>query len=308
MRKILVVVVIAGVACREPAPQTPVSTGTVEYMTPPSPPPPPPSEMPQAPAGNCPAGMVRVPAGTFQMGSPAWVGDADEHPPHEVTLSAYCIDRTEVTVKAYAACVRARTCTAADKSTKPDFFSFCNGPRADRQDHPINCVDWNQAREYCTWAGKRLPAEAEWEYAARGTDGRAYPWGNETPSANRLNACGRECVMLFKRELNEDGQSMYDASDGWDRTAPVGSFPDGASPFGALDMAGNVWEWTADWYGGYAGTSATNPRGAETARWRVVRGGAWSNNDTAVVRAANRVGYVPSIRVNIIGFRCVRGD
>jgi formylglycine-generating enzyme required for sulfatase activity len=270
-----------------------------------------------ATAGGCPAGMVRVPAGTFRMGSPAGVGDEDEHPQHKVALSAYCIDRTEVTVKAYAACVaaKAKGCSAPPLTVHWSEYSaadvkrysrFCN--RDDRPDHPINCVDWNQAAAYCTWEGKRLPTEAEWEYAARGNDNRVYPWGNEAPSAKRLNVCGSECVAMAKRELNQDWGKMYDASDGYETTAPVGSFSGGASPFGALDMAGNVWEWTADWYGAYSGAAVTDPRGAKMGTARVIRGSAWNFNDAANVRAANRYLNGPSDRVDDVGFRCARGD
>jgi formylglycine-generating enzyme required for sulfatase activity len=259
--------------------------------------------------------MVRVPAGTFRMGSLVGVGDADEHPQHEVTLSAYCIDRTEVTVKAYAACVAAKGCSAAPLTVSWSWVSaedvkrysrFCN--REDRPDHPINCVDWNQAAGYCTWAGKRLPTEAEWEYAARGTDGRAYPWGNEAPSATRLNACGSECVAMARRHLNLDWKKVYDASDGWETTAPVGSFPEGVSPFGVLDMAGNVWEWTADWYGAYPAAAATNPRGATSGAGRALRGGAWDSEDAGHVRAADRDRDGASHRSVDVGFRCARGD
>jgi formylglycine-generating enzyme required for sulfatase activity len=272
-------------------------------------------------SGACPAGMVPVPAGTFQMGSPDGVGDTDEHPQHEVTLSAYCIDKTEVTVKAYAVCVAAKGCSAAPRTVKGSGYSvadvklysqFCNSD--DRPNHPINCVDWNQAAAYCTWFGKeagdktRLPTEAEWEYAARGNDGRAYPWGNEAPSAKLLNACGTECVGMAKRVLNKEWEKMYDASDGWETTAPVGSFRAGASPFGALDMAGNVWEWTADWYGDYTKAAATNPRGAETGTARVGRGGGWSSDDAGLVRAAVRNGVGASVRDSHVGFRCARGD
>lgn len=257
---------------------------------------------------GCPPDMVAVPAGTFRMGSPAGQGDDDEHPAHDVMLSAYCIDRTEVTVKAYAACVQTRGCTAANEPAKTGVNSFCNGTRADRQEHPINCVDWNQASAYCAWAGRRLPSEAEWEYAARGTDGRTYPWGTDPPSARRLNACGTECAPVMKRQLNTDWGTMYDASDGWQFTAPVGSFPAGASPFGALNMAGNVWEWTADWYGRYRATAAPNPPGAKTGKERVIRGGGWSDNGAAYVRAAYRYWFEPSNRLYYIGFRCARRD
>jgi formylglycine-generating enzyme len=269
----------------------------------------------QPPVRRCPNDMVQVPAGTFQMGSPDGVGGVDEHPQHKVTLSTYCIDRTEVTVRAYAACVAAKGCLAAPLTVNVSGYSaeeaktasqFCN--RDDRPDHPINCVDWDQAVAYCTWAGKRLPTEAEWEYAARGNDSRAYPWGNEAPSATHLNACGTECVAMVKRILNKEWQPMYGASDGWETTAPVGSFPKGASPFGALDMAGNVWEWTADWYGEYSAGALTNPHGAATGTFRVDRGGGWIRYDLDDVRTTSRSKIIPSYRNRSVGFRCVRGN
>jgi eukaryotic-like serine/threonine-protein kinase len=267
-------------------------------------------------AARCPEGMVPVSAGTFQMGSPNGVGDEDEHPQHQVTLSKYCIDKMEVTVEAYALCVAAKSCSAAPITVRWGGYSeeqvklyspFCNVIRDDRQNHPINCVDWDQAKAYCAWAGKRLPTEAEWEYAARGSDGRKYPWGNGEPSATRLNACGSECVAMAKRDLKLDWAKMYEASDGSETTAPVGRFPDGASPFGALDMAGNVWEWTADWYSAYAGAAVTNPHGANTGEARVIRGGGWYANDAALVRAADRTRIRASYRHTHVGFRCARG-
>jgi len=265
--------------------------------------------------GSCSDGMVPVPAGTFQMGSLAGVGEDDEHPQHEVTLSAYCIDKTEVTVKAYAACVEAKGCSPAALTVRGTRLSsdqvlrysrFCNGH--DRPNHPLNCVDWDQATAYCTWAGKRLPTEAEWEYAARGNDGRRYPWGNEAPSAKRLNACGSECVGLAKFDLGQGWGEMYNASDGWETTAPVGSFPDGASPFGVLDMAGNVWEWTADWYDKYAAAAAVDPRGTTAGAARVDRGGSWNYNNAEYVRTAFRAWVSASDRVMDVGFRCARGE
>ncbi|HWU88863.1 MAG TPA: SUMF1/EgtB/PvdO family nonheme iron enzyme [Kofleriaceae bacterium] len=251
-------------------------------VKPASPPPPPPP--PAAPtARSCPAGMAHVAAGTFEMGNPAGIGDFDERPQHAVTLSGYCIDKTEVTVVAYAACVAARACTTAAVTSS----ELCNRP--DRIYHPVNCVDWNQAAAYCKWAGKRLPTEAEWEYAARGNDGRVYPWGREAPSP---------------RYLNMDG-----AADGWAATAPVGSFPAGASPVGALDMAGNVWEWTADWYGGaYEAAAVTDPPGAKTGAHRVLRGGSWDNLGAAWVGATFRNWREPSDHHSNVGFRCARGD
>ena len=239
--------------------------------------------------------MVPVPAGTFLMGSPEGVGDDDERPRHAVTLPAYCLDRTEVTVKAYAACVAAKACTAVDLTAA----RFCN--RDDRPAHPVNCVDWHQATAYCAWAGKRLPSEAEWEHAARGRDGRTYPWGNEPPSAQRLNSCGTECVAWAKRVLTEDWAAMYDGDDGWETTSPVGSYPDGASPFGALDMAGNVWEWTADRYGAYQAPPPENPLPSH-----VSRGGGWHYAGAGIVRAALRGRTATTLRSNGNGFRCAR--
>jgi formylglycine-generating enzyme required for sulfatase activity len=260
--------------------------------------------------------MVRVPAGTFRMGSVEGTGSAAKPLPHAVTLATYCIDRTEVTVKAYADCVKAGGCTAAPHAVqwpKPDaddLSASCNGD--DRPNHPINCVDWNQASAYCTWAGKRLPTEAEWEYAARGTDGREYPWGKDEPRATLLNACGLECVAMARRERNKSWRAMYHASDDWETTAPVGSFPEGTSPFGALDMAGNVLEWTADRYGAGAGVGAASSRSERIPRrprtGYVIRGGAWNNNIPASVRATNRRAAEPSDRAAHLGFRCARGD
>lgn len=240
-----------------------------------------------APGSDCPAGMVQIPGGTFSMGS------TDEAPVHQVTLSPYCMDRTEVTVGAYGQCVSSGSCPAA-----PVIRQTCNGSREDRLEHPANCVNWTMAHGYCRWRGGRLPTEAEWEFAARGADGRTYPWGNQAPSARLLNAFGSE---------NDFRYPMYTGSDGWPFTAPVGSFPAGASPFGVLDMAGNVLEWTSDWHGGYASAAATNPSGPSTGSQRVARGGDWDSVHAAWVRASSRLGYGPAGRLSNIGFRCARG-
>jgi formylglycine-generating enzyme required for sulfatase activity len=264
--------------------------------------------------------MVHVPAGTFQMGSPAGVGVFDEHPQHAVTLSGYCIDKTEVTVKAYGECVTAKGCMAPRLTVKmpipvgmeeeKKLNRYCNG--VDRGDHPMNCVDWAEAAAYCQWAGKRLPTEAEWEYAARHDpktgENREYPWGNEKPNEKRLNACGLECTAMVARDLQANWTAMYKASDGWGSTAPVGSYPAGASPVGALDMAGNVYEWTSDWYGAYTESVPPNPQGPKTGDRRVVRGGDWSRLDAAFVRTAERHRLEPVNRIYGLGFRCVRGD
>ncbi|HET7090346.1 MAG TPA: SUMF1/EgtB/PvdO family nonheme iron enzyme [Anaerolineae bacterium] len=221
--------------------------------------------------------MVFVPGGEFRMGS----GDADpgaeddEKPQHDVVLDAFWIDRTEVTNAMYARCIQAGTCTAPMRSSRYDV--------ATHADHPVTGVTWFQAQEYCAWAGRRLPSEAEWEKAARGPDGRLFPWGDGAPGPSLLNF---------------DGQV--------DDTTTVGSYPAGASPYGALDVAGNVWEWTADWYaeGYYADSPRTNPPGPASGNRRVLRGGAWGA-DAQAVRAANRFWAFPG-RNDFDGFRCAR--
>jgi formylglycine-generating enzyme required for sulfatase activity len=228
-----------------------------------------------------------------------------------VTLGGYCIDKTEVTVAAYAHCVVATgKCKAVLQTAPIGLASLCNGTRADRQDHPVNCVRWDQANAYCESVNKRLPTEAEWEYTARGGDGRTYPWGNEAPSAKRLNACGIECRALGNR-LKANWPVMYYDNDAWEATAPVGSFPLGASPFGALDMAGNVAEWTADWWGVYEPGSSTNPTRPKNGIGgfaRVIRGGAWGVGAAPGVRGAARSATNPTGWLVNLGFRCARGD
>jgi len=185
------------------------------------------------------AEMVYVPAGEFLMGSEE--GGSDESPEHTVYLDAYWIYKHEVTNVQYRDCIEAGEC-AGDLSRYPE------------DDDPAVYIDWYEANDYCEWAGGQLPTEAEWEKAARGTDGRTYPWGEASPSCNLAQF--RDC----------SGQ-----------TVPVGSFPAGASPYGALDMAGNVWEWVADWYdaGYYENSPDANPTGPASGTYRVFRGGSW---------------------------------
>ena len=208
-----------------------------------------------APKPKCLPGMVSIPGSDFFMGSEEPNADDREKPLHKVKLAAYCIDELEVTVAKYKQCSDDGKCRRAGKTNvwpgiKPaqqkiyDPLCNINDPVAKAQ-HPINCVDWDQAREYCEAQGARLPTEAEWELAARGPDGRVYPWGDDPPSAKLLNACGRECVAWQKAHHDPDvvPAFMYDDDDQFANTAPVGSFPAGKSRYGVQDVVGNVWEW-----------------------------------------------------------------
>ena len=262
--------------------------------------------------------MVHIAAATFRMGSPIEEKDADpdERPVREVKLDAYCLDRTEVTVAKYARCAAEPrggvACSPAEATVvsrglaQADvlFWStFCNAGQKGKDDHPVNCIDWKQADAYCKWAGGRLPTEAEWEYAARGTDGRKYPWGNDAPAAGKLNACGGECSARGAALGRKDKRVMFDGDDGAETTAAVGRYPEGKSPFGALDMAGNVWEWAADGYAPYDPSKTDNPvQGGRPTR--VVRGGHWLNSSATSPRAANREDRGEEKRLEDVGFRC----
>jgi len=255
----------------------------------------------------CPSNMALVRAGSLQMGSPSGSGESNELPVHQVTVNAFCIDRTEVTVQEYARCVKSGSCPAASREVgwpnmrdaDRGFSRFCNAERTDRQNHPMNCVDWPAADAFCGWANKRLPSEVEWEWAARGGVARIYPWGNAAPSAEQLNACSGECATMLSTEFSKATSPLFAVGDGFEGTAPVGSFPKGATPEGALDLAGNVWEWTASWYGPYPDPS---PSGTD----RVYRGGGWNSGDVSTFRGARRGHFEPSMRSHTVGFRCVR--
>jgi formylglycine-generating enzyme required for sulfatase activity/tRNA A-37 threonylcarbamoyl transferase component Bud32 len=272
------------------------------------------------PAAACPPGMIRIQGGEFFMGSSDPRALDNEKPPHSVKLTTYCIDRTEVTVSAYKACSDGGRCIAAGRrnffdgydalapkaKTTLDALCNINQPEA-KAKHPINCVDWEQAANFCQRRGGRLPTEAEWEFAARGPDGRAYPWGDEPPSGRYLNACGSECTAWGKKN-HVDGiatfAGMYKDSDPFPTTAPVGSFPDGKSRYGLLDVVGNVWEWTADYYAPYTTAAASDPTGPKTGTDRVARGGAWNGSDPSWVRPTFRFHFAPDSRSYGVGFRC----
>jgi formylglycine-generating enzyme required for sulfatase activity len=271
-----------------------------------------------APPMTCPEGMLPVPGGQFYMGSDD--GLDNEKPSHHVMLSPFCIDQFEVTLAKYkecsdrGACKRAGTTNEWAGITKHEqqvFDPLCNAHDPDgKAKHPVNCVDWDMASHYCeTQVGGRLPTEAEWEFAARGSDGRKYPWGDEIPSAAHLNGCGLECLAWGKKNKIEE-TAMYQADDRFPNTAPVGSFPQGKSRYGLQDVVGNVWEWVGDWHAPYPKSTAEMPRdpkGPASGEERVIRGGSWNAADPAWVRPTFRFKDVPTKRSYGIGFRCAKG-
>ena len=231
-------------------------------------------------SATCPPGMVLVPGGTANLGS---AGDPDALEPMTRTMNAFCMGRTEVTVDQYLACEKAGGCKAHDSSVNfpgfgppepmlSDLSGYCNAPHAaDHGQHPMNCIDEAAAAQYCASVGARLPDEVEWEYAARGPSANRFPWGASVPAAPSGDLC-------WDRRATKQG------------TCVVGTFPSGASPSGAVDMAGNVWEWT----------SSRLPDGF------VVRGGGWTNFLSRYVSSTFRWRLAPTMRLNCIGFRCVR--
>jgi len=208
---------------------------------------------------------VRIPAGAFVRGSN--VGEEDERPERKETLPAYRIDRTEVTVAMYAACVAAKRCKAP---TGLDLADTSLGKR------PVTGVDWEDARAFCKYAGGRLPTEAEWEKAARGDSGRIFPWGE-----------GPDCKLGNWGSYDNEGPC---AGTSPGHPVDVGGYPGGASVYGVLDLAGNVWEWTADAY-------------SEDKQRRVVKGGSCCSYFVPP-RAANRNAWAPDYRDSDLGFRC----
>jgi len=231
---------------------------------------------------DCTDAVCEIPGGSFVMGrsDPA---TPDRCPARDVELDSFAMDRTEVTVEAWEACVTAGACAE---------LPFCESeaPRIGEPSQvPASCVSWENALSYCEWVGGRLPTEAEWERAARGTEGTTYPWGEEPLDCDRAN-------YHFVVDLCEGGP------------IDVGSYPGGDSPEGLADLAGNVFEWTADYYdaGGYADLDASNPTGAAEGTDRVLRGGAWNTRDEALDSTARAFGS-PELQDANIGFRCVYG-
>ena len=235
-----------------------------------------------AAAGKAGLTWIALPAGSLQMGSTK--GEDDEKPVHPVTLSAFAMSKTEVTVDQYAVCVKAGRCTV------PGSGSYANWGVDGRGDHPVNHVDHGQSAAFCAWAGGRLATEAEWEYAGRsGGRDQEYPWGDAAATCQRA-------------VMDEGGNGC-----GEGRTWPVCSKAAGNTAQGLCDMAGNVWEWVSDWYASdyYQSSPSTNPSGAASGSYRVHRGGGWISS-AAYLRASRRLSCSPGYRYYYLGFRCVR--
>ena len=248
----------------------------------------------QAPPAS-PDKMVLISAGPFIQGSDHPKAAPDERPARRRHLPAYWLDRHEVTNAQFEAFVQAtqyRTeAEAAGQVEVQDGISwrYPEGPGSDlaqRPDHPVVYVSWRDAQAYCAWRGKRLPTEAEWEKGARGADGRIWPWGNESATALA---------------------NIWGGDDPFTGTAPVGSLPQGDSPYGLGDMAGNVWEWCTDWYaaGAYSRSPGDISQAAAQGRFKVLRGGSWIN-PLHTTRSTNRFEIIPRERSAYVGFRCAR--
>jgi eukaryotic-like serine/threonine-protein kinase len=237
--------------------------------------------------------MRLVPAGKFTMGSEN--GQGDEKPVHTVYLDAFYMDKYEVTNALYKACVDAGDCTAPQQTSSYTRSSYYGNSEFD--EYPVIYVGWNQAKTYCKWRGASLPTEAQWEKAARGTDARAYPWGNPF-DGTKLNFCDKNCPFDWADKT---------ADDGFADTAPIGSYENGKSPYGVYDLAGNVLEWTTDWYSDtyYKNSPPSNPIGPTSGLHRVLRGGSWDKS-IKIMRVSTRFFGKPDPIYYSIGFRCVR--
>ncbi|MBN1265927.1 MAG: formylglycine-generating enzyme family protein [Anaerolineales bacterium] len=225
--------------------------------------------------------------------------EADFHaevPQHEVFLDAYWIDQTEVTNAMYARCVADGACTVPQEVGSYSMDSYYDDPQYG--DYPVINVIWSQAEAYCAWAGGRLPTEAEWEKAARGVDGERCPWADSVITGELANYCEKNCEFEWR---------VVDQDDGYAETSPAGNYPAGTSPFGAMDMSGNVYEWVADWFDAntYQESLVNNPTGPESGEFRVLRGGSWYNSPS-YLRASSRGWSAPDLSGPVTGFRCVR--
>jgi formylglycine-generating enzyme required for sulfatase activity len=245
--------------------------------------------------------MAAIPAGRFVVGATKKEG----------VVRSFCLDITEVTLDDYAKCVGDAKCTepvhtdpnpdghwGIQTDAQSDVAGACNWHhRAERGRHPVNCLDFEQATTYCRAIGRRLPTDDEWEWAARGGErGSRYPWGDSSPSASLVNACGRECTTAMQKLGYNWPTPIYDGDDGFAMTAPVGSFPKGANPWGVLDLVGNVAEWTASTSEWKEASGPVKTAGA--------RGGTWMALEVPDLDIA-RPGAAPQThRFSNLGFRC----
>lgn len=241
--------------------------------------------------------------GNNQRGQETHEGLA-ERPAHAVEVHAFKIDVTEVTVEMYRVCMDDGACTSPAKAVR------CNHTFPDREQHPVNCVSYNQAEAYCRWAHKRLPSEVEWEYAAGGASPkRLFPWGNTLPVLGDANVCGGECTsgappppdITLGTICGNDGicrPRLFDFDDGFPETAPVGSFVHGNTPEGLMDMAGNVWEWTSSIPCAYPAHTC-----ADTGE-RVIRGSGWTHRYLMSPEVTTREKLAVSSPSDGVGFRC----
>jgi sulfatase modifying factor 1 len=230
--------------------------------------------------------MVSIPAGVFKMGTPEGEGRSDEWPQREIYLDEFAIDQVEVTNERYMKFVQA---TGHRNPPNPYGTGTLQSAKG-VEELPVVQVTWYDSKTYCAWAKKRLPTEAEWEKAARGADGRTYPWGNSPPTDKRAN---------FDREWEED-KTLH----------PVGTMPGGDSPYGVKDMAGNAREWVSDWYDAdyYKNASTRNPQGPDKKGIvRSIRGGSW-HSPIGDIRVAARGKGGFALQTHGTGFRCARGS
>ena len=283
--KILLILPVILISCSlcafSPAPQEPTPTydpfseGT--FYTDPAPA----AEDPEARFDE----MILVPEGPFIMGTDSEDAFADTKPSHRVTLKAYLIDRYEVTNAQYTKCVEAKYCTPPQdlsSATRPDYFT-----NNDYANFPVIHVDWYQASAYCSWAGKRLPTEAEWEKAARGEQGYFFPWGNSLPE-------------VIPAQINQ-----FEGGD----TAPADANPEGISPYGVYNMEGNVWEWTADQYDQYyySKSPAADPRAVTGGNDYVIRGFSWAYPFDRYEITTRNFSYILKHTYDL-GFRCAKDN
>lgn len=262
--------------------------------------------------------MVLIPGGEFLMGSPDdGLSFDDERPQRKVYVSAFLMDRHEITNARYKQFVDATGFQTPSHTTSQLTLWDHGTPLPGSEQHPVVNVSWDAAVAYCRWQGKRLPTEAEWEKAARGTDGRRYPWGSDWDIA-KANSASYWAGRTIEFQNGEEWKAFWVTGEGMRLsrqqglngevlTLPIGTFPDGASPYGVLDMAGNASEWVQDWYEPYSYLNAplSDPQGPHGQLLKVVRGGSWLK-PARNIRASDRDYAFPADRASGIGFRCAK--